>query len=89
MAKKPTTDADTELLQGADANIDPAQPAGAEPPQAAGAEPAQAAGTVKARVLRDGHFGRVNEVVEVPADTESSEIDTDPAAVAYAESLKD
>ena len=44
---------------------------------------------VKARVLVDCAFGKVNDVVEV--DTEvahGGELDTSPEAVAYAESLK-
>lgn len=44
--------------------------------------------TVKARVLVDGIFGKVDEVIEVSADVESPEIDKHPDAVAYAESLK-
>lgn len=42
---------------------------------------------VKARVLVDGIYGSVNDVVEVPADLVSGELDTHPDAVAYAESL--
>lgn len=45
---------------------------------------------VKARVISDGGFGRINDVVEVAEDEakNSPELDADPAAVAYAESLK-
>lgn len=48
-----------------------------------------AADTVKARVLVDGAYGKVNDVVEVTAaEAESSgELDAHPDAVAYAESL--
>lgn len=48
-----------------------------------------AAETVKARVLVDGAYGKVNDVVEVPAaEAEASgELDAHPDAVAYAESL--
>lgn len=44
---------------------------------------------VKARVLLDGQYGKVNEVVTVTAAAAkaSPELDADPAAVAYAESL--
>jgi len=48
------------------------------------------AATVKARVLVDGLYGKVDDVVEVTqaeADA-SSELDSDADAVAYAESLK-
>lgn len=47
------------------------------------------ADTVKARVLVDGVYGKVNDVVDVTtAEAEaSSELDTHPDAVAYAESL--
>lgn len=45
---------------------------------------------VKARVLCDGVYGKVDEVVEVTAEeaAASSDIDAHPDAVAYAESLK-
>lgn len=45
---------------------------------------------VKARVISDGSFGRINDVVEVTeAEAKNSpELDADPGAVAYAESLK-
>ena len=44
---------------------------------------------VKARVLVDGAFGKVNDIVEVdPAAEHGGELDTSPEAVAYAESLK-
>ncbi|CAN7493433.1 hypothetical protein LJR074_003388 [Acidovorax sp. LjRoot74] len=48
-----------------------------------------AAETVKARVLVDGAYGKVNDVVDVPAaEAEASgELDAHPDAVAYAESL--
>ena len=44
---------------------------------------------VKARVLAEGQYGRVNDVVKVaPAEAEASgELDASPEAVAYAESL--
>ncbi|USX25788.1 hypothetical protein NHH73_24945 [Oxalobacteraceae bacterium OTU3CINTB1] len=46
--------------------------------------------TVKARVLVAGPHGECNDVVELDAElaaTLAGTIDTDPAAVAYAESL--
>ena len=44
---------------------------------------------VKARVLVDGAFGKVNDVVEVDQEVaHGGELDTSPEAVAYAESLK-
>ena len=44
---------------------------------------------VKARVLVDGAFGKVNDIVEVdPEVAHGGELDTSPEAVAYAESLK-
>ena len=56
--------------------------------QTTAAAPA-AAGAIKARVLVDGAYGKVNDVVEVTtAEAEaSSELDAHPDAVAYAESL--
>ena len=45
------------------------------------------ANTVKARVLVTGAWGNVDDVVDVPAGTESPDLDTDPAAVAYAAGL--
>lgn len=45
---------------------------------------------VKARVLMDGPFGKVNDVVEV-TEAEAKDhasLDAHPDAVAYAESLK-
>lgn len=52
--------------------------------------PAKRGRKVKARVLVDGVFGKVDDVVTVTADEAkaSSDLDADPAAVAYAESLK-
>lgn len=46
--------------------------------------------TVKARVLVDGAYGKVDDVVEVTAAEAkaSDELDDHPDAVAYAESLK-
>lgn len=49
--------------------------------------------SVKARVLMDGLYGRVDDVVEIPAAElqqaeASGQVDTHPDAVAYAESLK-
>lgn len=48
---------------------------------------------VKARVLVDGSYGKVDDVVEIAADqidaaVKSGEVDPHPDAVAYAESLK-
>jgi hypothetical protein len=50
-------------------------------------------GTVKARVIFDGRFGKVNDVVELDradaaAGASMGDLDTHPEAVAYAESLK-
>ncbi len=48
-------------------------------------------GGVKARVLVDGAFGKVNDIVELDAETiaaAGSDLDANPDAVAYAESLK-
>lgn len=42
---------------------------------------------IKARVLVAGSWGNVNDVVEIPGGTVSSELDAHPDAVAYAESL--
>ena len=52
----------------------------------------QTPATVKGRVLMDGPWGKVDQVIEIPAtDVEqalqSGQVDTDPAAVAYAQSL--
>lgn len=49
--------------------------------------------SVKARVLMDGLYGRVDDVVEIPAAElqqaeASGQIDAHPDAVSYAESLK-
>lgn len=49
--------------------------------------------SVKARVLMDGAYGRVDDVIEIPAAEvrqaeASGQVDTHPDAVAYAESLK-
>lgn len=49
--------------------------------------------TVKGRVLMDGTWGRVNQVIDIlPSMAEEAEqsgqVDTHPDAVAYAESLK-
>jgi hypothetical protein len=46
--------------------------------------------TVKVRVLRDGSYGKCNDVVTMDAELAASlagEVDADPAAVEYAESL--
>ena len=53
----------------------------------------QTADKTKARVLLDCAFGKVDEVIEIEAADlavaqASGHVDTDPAAVAYAESLK-
>jgi hypothetical protein len=71
-------------------------------PKAAKAAPDMPAGMVKARVLVEGAHGKVNDVVvvdqalidamqeRVAADatkSTSAELDADPAAVAYAESI--
>lgn len=47
-------------------------------------------GEIKVRVLVDGAYGKCNDVVTIPAaDVESlaGQVDADPEAVAYAESL--
>jgi len=54
-------------------------------------QPAES-GKVKARVLLDCAFGKVDQVVEVDAEEakqHADKLDTHPDAVAYAESLKD
>lgn len=46
---------------------------------------------VEVRVLKDGAFGKCNDVVEIDAadvKTLAGEVDAEPAAVAYAKSLK-
>lgn len=50
----------------------------------------EAPATVKARVLVDGLYGKVDDVVELSSEeaAASSEVDAHPDAVAYAESLK-
>lgn len=48
------------------------------------------AALVKARVLVDGAYGVCNDVIDISPDlaaTMPGVVDTDPAAVAYAESL--
>ena len=45
------------------------------------------AGKVEGRVTVDGTFGKVNDIVLVDEGVEYSEVDTAPAAVAYAKSL--
>lgn len=51
--------------------------------------PAKRERMVKARVLFDGTHGKINSVVTVPASVarEADDLDPNPAAVAYAESL--
>ena len=49
-------------------------------------------GATKVRVLVDGEFGKVDDVPELEGDEltqalASGQVDADPAAVAYAESL--
>lgn len=53
----------------------------------------QTAEKTKARVLLDCAYGKVDEVIEIEAADlavaqASGQVDTDPAAVDYAESLK-
>ena len=46
---------------------------------------------VKARVLVDCHLGKVDDIIEISkdqAEAAQGQVDTDPAAVAYAQSLK-
>ena len=64
------------------------KPTDANPPPQAGLF--GSGGTVRARVICAGTFGAVDDVVEVAAEmaAQSDELDTDPAAVAYAESLQ-
>ena len=70
---------------------------GSENPAATGGDTAPlraglfgSGGTVRARVICAGTFGAVDDVVEVAAElaAQSDELDADPAAVAYAESLQ-
>ena len=58
--------------------------------QDAGEQQPESVEIVKVRVLGGSIYGKVNEVVEVPAAVAAAtpELDADPAAVAYAESLK-
>jgi hypothetical protein len=54
---------------------------------------AETSGTVKVRLLQDCPYGQVNDVVFiesvlVPGYSKARMVDADPAAVAYAESLK-
>lgn len=49
--------------------------------------------SIKARVLMDGLYGKVDDVIEIPAAElqqaeASGQVDTHPDAVAYAEGLK-
>ena len=64
------------------------KPTDANPPPQAGLF--CSGGTVRARVICAGTFGSVDDVVEVAAElaAQSDELDADPAAVAYAESLQ-
>lgn len=64
------------------------KPTEATPPPQAGLF--GSGGTVRARVICAGTFGAVDDVVEVAAElaAQSDELDADPAAVAYAESLQ-
>ena len=64
------------------------KPTDANPPPQAGLF--GSGGTVRARVICAGTFGAVDDVVEVAAElaAQSDELDADPAAVAYAESLQ-
>lgn len=50
-------------------------------------------GATKVRVLMDGAFGKPDDVIELEGEAlaqalESGQVDADPAAVAYAESLQ-
>lgn len=52
---------------------------------------AKLSATLRGRVLRDCAYGKPDDVVEINADLVESlfgVVDTDPAAVAYAESIK-
>ena len=64
------------------------KPTDANPPPQAGLF--GSGGTVRARVICAGTFGAVDDVVEVAAElaAQSDELDADPVAVAYAESLQ-
>lgn len=64
------------------------KPTDANPPPQAGLF--GSGGAVRARVICAGTFGAVDDVVEVAAElaAQSDELDADPAAVAYAESLQ-
>jgi len=64
--------------------------AGEKTPDAAKADAAKKEPKVKARVLVDSHFGKINDVVLVSKDEAKDAVgvvDTSKAAVAYAESL--
>lgn len=52
--------------------------------------PTDSQAIVKARVLVNGIYGDVNDIVEVPEviAEHTPDLDADPAAVAYAESLQ-
>ena len=55
--------------------------------------PTTAAETVKARVLVEGNYGKPDDVIELEGEAlavavASGQVDAEPAAVAYAESLQ-
>lgn len=93
MAKNQTTAAAPAPAEAPEVDVNALQTAAAAleaqvAPENAAA-PEAPAETVKARVLVDGAYGKVNDVVEVTAAEaeSSSELDAHPDAVAYAESL--
>ncbi|RPD90510.1 hypothetical protein EGK74_01805 [Neisseria weixii] len=60
------------------------------PTETPSAPPTDSQAIVKARVLVNGIYGDVNDIVEVPEviAEHTPDLDADPAAVAYAESLQ-
>ena len=81
LADRPDEVADRLIAEGLAKDV-----AAEQPPRARGK-------TVRARVLVDGPAGKINDVVELPADEakvreRAGEVDTDKAAVAYALSLR-
>lgn len=97
-ATQPPQPEETQQDAAADA-AQPRQPEDTQPDDAADATQPEAEKTpprsaqkrVRARVLVDGRFGSVNDVVEVDGETldgARGELCAHPASVAYAQSLK-
>jgi hypothetical protein len=79
------------VAQAAPAADAPAEPAAKPTEPAAKAAAEEQSATVKGRVLRACVYGPCDAVVEIPVhqvEALAGVVDTDPAAVAYAESLK-